>query len=250
MSEVDMSSETRNHSQTALAAALLAVAMLACSAGHAQDYPEYRSPVRDPDRIFRHHVWSWKELHEKNIVMQKRDFSCGAAALATVLQHYWGDPVTESRILEQFDDIFTPAEVQERIKNGLTITDLRRAAVKLGYQSSIGTLRYEQLQESKVPLVVGITVGEFKHFVVYRGTDGYYVYLADPARGNIRVPASDFVKQWQKNAVLVVAKKGQEPKTWSPLSLRPEETYHGELNRVEIQKQLTRRSVVLPAPKP
>jgi len=228
---------------------LLAAATAGVSTGGADDYPEHRSPVRDGDRTFRKHVWSWKELQEQNIVMQKRDFSCGAAALATVLQYYWGDHVTELQILKKFDDLFTPAEVRERIKNGLTITDLRRVAVKMGYQASIGTLRYEQLQESKVPLVVGITVGEFKHFVVYRGTDGYYVYLADPARGNIRIPASEFVKQWQKNAVLVVAKPRQEPKPSSSLSVRPEEIYHGHLNSVEIQKQVTRPAVVLPVPR-
>lgn len=228
---------------------LLAAATAGVSTGGADDYPEHRSPVRDGDRTFRKHVWSWKELQEQNIVMQKRDFSCGAAALATVLQYYWGDHVTELQILKKFDDLFTPAEVRERIKNGLTITDLRRVAVKMGYRASIGTLRYDQLQESKVPLVVGITVGEFKHFVVYRGTDGYYVYLADPARGNIRIPASEFVKQWQKNAVLVVAKPRQEPKPSSSLSVRPEEIYHGHLNSVEIQKQVTRPAVVLPVPR-
>ncbi len=233
-----------------IATVVLACCVLAPKLVHAQELPEYRSPIRDPNRIFRYHLWSWKELHEKNIVMQKRDFSCGAAALATVLQHYWGDPITELHVLKQFDEMFTPADVKDRIQNGLTITDLRRAAVKLGYQASIGTIRYDQLQESKVPLVVGITVGEFKHFVVYRGTDGYYVYLADPARGNIRIPASDFVKQWQKNAVLVVAKKGQEPKAWSPLAVQEEEIYHGQLNRVEIQKRVARPAAILPAPRP
>jgi len=211
---------------------------------------QLRSPVRDGARVFQRRVWSWKELHEQNIVMQKRDFSCGAAALATILQYYWGDPVTELQVLTKFDDLFTQDEVRDRIQNGLTLTDLRRAAVKLGYEASIGTLRFDQLGESKVPLIVGITVGEFKHFVVYRGHDGYYAYLADPARGNIRVPISEFVAQWQKNAVLVVAKPGAEPKDWSPLSLRPEEIYHGELNRVEIQKRLTRPAVRTPVHRP
>jgi predicted double-glycine peptidase len=36
------------------------------------------------------------------------------------------------------------------------------------------------------------SVDEFDHLVVYRGTDGRYVYMADPIRGNLRVPTTVF----------------------------------------------------------
>lgn len=222
-----------------LAAALFAFLPTTASA-------QLRAPVRDAQRVMQRDVWSWKELQERNIVMQKRDFSCGAAALATLMQYYWGDQITEHQILKQFDTLLTQDEVRDRIENGLTLTDLRRVSVKMGYLSTIGTLRFDQLVQSKVPVIVGLTVGEFKHFVVFRGAYGDYVYLADSARGNIRVPVNDFVKQWQKNAVLVVAKPKSEPKTWSPLSVREDEVYQGHLNRVEIQKQLGRSVVRTP----
>ncbi|MGE3317595.1 MAG: C39 family peptidase, partial [Planctomycetaceae bacterium] len=185
-----------------------------------------------------------------NVVMQKRDFSCGAAALATVIQFYWGDQVTEQQILRQFDTILTPDEVRDRIENGLTLTDLRKVSVKMGYLATIGTVRFDQLVKSKVPLIVGLSDGEFKHFVVFRGAYGDYVYLADSARGNIRVPVNEFVRQWQKNAVLVVAKPKEEPKTSSPLTVRADEVYQGHLNRVEVQKQLSRSVVRTPLRQP
>ena len=37
-------------------------------------------PVRDPEHIFSKRVKNYKELKRQNIVMQKRDYSCGAAA--------------------------------------------------------------------------------------------------------------------------------------------------------------------------
>ena len=41
--------------------------------------------------------WSWRELKDKNVVKQNRDYSCGAASLCTLLKYYWGDNVTEQK---------------------------------------------------------------------------------------------------------------------------------------------------------
>ena len=189
---------------------------------------------------------TWKELKQQNIVMQRRDFSCGAAALATLIKYYWGDNVTEMTFLLALDKILTVEETRDRIRNGLTLTDLRKAATKVGYQAALGELTYQKLTESKVPLVVGITVRDYKHFVVYRGTDGELVYLADPIRGNIRIPAAEFQEQWQENAVLVIAKPGEKVKDSSALSVRFEEIFLGELNKEMIQKTYLRTPVVFP----
>ncbi|MGE3313741.1 MAG: hypothetical protein AB7O26_01410, partial [Planctomycetaceae bacterium] len=127
------SSEIRSQSVGWSAAAVIAISLLPTTA-----QAQLRAPVRDSERIFQRNVWSWKELRETNVVMQKRDFSCGAAALATVIQFYWGDQVTEQQILRQFDTIQTPDEVRDRIENGLTLTDLRKVSVKMGYLATIG----------------------------------------------------------------------------------------------------------------
>jgi predicted double-glycine peptidase len=136
--------------------------------------------------------------------------------------------------------MLTIDEMKERIKNGLSLTDLRRLAVRIGYQASIGRLEFKALSESKIPLVVGIVINDFNHFVVYRGTDGHYVYLADPARGNVRTPIPEFLKQWQKNMALVVVKpgEGEKPRV-SPLMVRPEEIFLGETNRLYLRDRAT-----------
>src|SRR5690606_41610526 len=113
----------------------------------------------------------------------------------------------------------TVEELKERIQNGLSLTDLRRTSVQMGYQATIGRLEFEKLSESRIPLIVGIVVEDFDHFVVFRGTDGVWVYLADPARGNVRVPVHEFTSQWQQNAVLVVVKPDGEPTKMSPLTV-------------------------------
>ena len=195
------------------------------------------TPIRDPDHLFEKSVCNWKQIKQVHIVMQKRDYSCGAAALATILRYYWGDNVTEDQILAVIEKMLTPEEMKDRIKKGLAISDLRRASVEMGYLSSIGTLTFQKLSESKVPLIVGISPNGYDHFVVYRGMDCDWVYVADPIRGNIRISYIDFVRQWQKNAILVVAKSDQEPPKTSPLSVHCYEVRLGELNKQVIRTQ-------------
>jgi uncharacterized protein len=209
-------------------------------------WTELRDPIRDPDHTFRKFVWSWKDIRDRNVVKQNRDYSCGAASLCTLLQYYWGDKVTEQKVLDTVDAMLKPAERKERIVNGLSLTDLRRISVKLGYVASIGTLKFEQLSESKIPVLVPLTIGKFNHFAIFRGTDGYFVYLADPARGNVRTRIDEFLKQWQKNAILVVAKKDQDLRENAPLSLKAEEVYLGTLNRVFIEKQVANPLIATP----
>lgn len=182
------------------------------------------APVRDANRSFQQHVTSWKDLKRQSVVMQQRDYSCGAAALATVIQHYWGYDVSELQVLQVIEGFLTPAELKDRIENGITLTDLKRAADKLKYDVAIGKLSLDELAESKIPVIAAITVnGKYEHFVVVRGVRDDWVYLADPIRGNIRIRPEEFENQWIKHAVLVVVKPGQTASSVSTLYLRQNE---------------------------
>jgi len=203
--------------------------------------PSQTAPIRDREHQFQLKVPNYVATRQRNIVMQQRDFSCGAACLATICRYYWGDDVTELMVLEALDQLLTAKEADDRIKNGLAMSDLRRAAVKLGYQSVVGTTTFAKLGEMKVPAIVGIEPEGHKHFVVLKGTFGDYVYLADPIRGNIRMPVWEFVEQWQKNAILVVAKPGEKVKKFSPLSVREADICRGELNKQIIRSQESRQ---------
>ena len=194
--------------------------------------------LRDPDHIVEVHVSSWQELRRRNVVMQNYDYSCGAAALATVLQYYWNDSVTEKEILKALFKILTIDEIKDRTKKGMAISDLRRVSVEMGYLASIGTLTFDKLTEAKIPLIVPIHLQKYDHFVVYRGVAGGRVYLADPIRGNVRPTVSEFREQWNKNAILVVVKKNETPPVRSRLSLRPEEVGLGETNQQWVDQEL------------
>jgi predicted double-glycine peptidase len=199
------------------------------------------APILDRRFQFQLRAPSYVEIRQRNIVMQQRDYSCGAACLATICRYYWEDNVTEEMVLGALEQLLTPEEIEERIENGLAMTDLRRAAVKLGYNAVVGKLTFQKLSESKVPLIVGIQPRGHKHFVVYRGTDIDWVYVADPIRGNIRMETWDFRKQWQENAVLVISNPKKKVKDISPLSLTPFDLDRTQLNDFLIQTQPSRQ---------
>ena len=188
------------------------------------------APIRDSDFRFQKRVNNWIALRQRNIVMQQRDYSCGAAALATIARYYWQDDVTEDTFMQALLEMLTAEEVRDRVENGLAISDLRRVAVKKGYFSTIGTLPWNELVKTKVPLIIPIKTREHDHFVVYRGSDLDRVYLADPIRGNIRVPIPRFLGEWQKNAILVMAKPDAQPRGIAPLLVRDGDLFLGRSN--------------------
>lgn len=220
---------------------LFALGLVAAATAQAQVGP----PVRDEAHTFSRKVENYRDLKRKNIVMQKRDYSCGAAALATVAKYYWGDNVDEEFFLAILDHLLTPEEAKDRVENGLAMADLRKAAVEAGYTAVVGKVSFDKLADSKVPVVVGITVEGHDHFVVYRGTDGLYVYMADPIRGNLRIPSHEFIKQWQKNAILAIAKPGVKVKEYSRLSITANELFLGKLND-QVIRTATERPITRP----
>ncbi|TWT32060.1 C39 family peptidase [Blastopirellula retiformator] len=205
----------------------LVVVMTIATSADAQTRSQFGPPVRSRDNNIQAYARTWTAIRDQNIVKQQRDFSCGAAALATICRYYWGDPVTENQILGVVEKNLTRDELKERFENGLAISDLRLAAVKLGYLSTIGRLDIEKLAEAKVPLIVAIRLEETNHFVVVRGVANGWVFLADPARGNLRIPQFEFERIWIENAVLVVAKKGKAKSDVSQLEVRHEEMARG-----------------------
>lgn len=196
-------------------------------------------PIRDPRHFTEKYAYSWKAIKERHVVMQQSDYSCGAAALATLVRYYWGDDVDEKFFLEAILGNMTMAELRDRVKNGLSITDLRKAAVAKGYLAVLGERSLAQLTELRAPVVLRIVQGEYEHFVVFRGVLNDRVFLADPIRGNIRLSFDEFATLRKDRVVLVVAKPDTPLPQNAPLALHPHSPVQPEL-------QAARRELALP----
>ena len=193
------------------------------------------APIRDPERIIRRSVLSWKELKTQNVVMQGHDYSCGAAALATVQRYYWGDNVTERQVLNVVEKILTPEEITDRVLHGLSLADLQKTAQEMKYEATIGRISLSGLSGSKVPVIVALHLDSYDHFVVVRGFSDGDVYLADPVRGKIRIDVNKFTEQWIDNALLVVAKPGETASQYDQLAVLEKEVDFPWLNQQFIR---------------
>ncbi|RMF41122.1 MAG: hypothetical protein D6753_10235 [Planctomycetota bacterium] len=195
--------------------------------------------VRDPAFRMAKPVMSWKQMKNRHVVMQQRDYSCGAAALATLMRYYWGHDVSEADVLVVVERMLDAEQLRDRVENGLTMADLEEAARRMGYQSVVGQVTFEELKGSKVPVIVVVNLGGLNHFVVYRDDACGSVFLADPLRGNTRLSAEGFQQVWQRNAILVVAPPGQTSSERSQLGLTSADLHTGYLNKQVILRAAT-----------
>ncbi|MCI5162195.1 MAG: hypothetical protein D3917_09285 [Candidatus Electrothrix sp. AX5] len=156
---------------------------------------------------FKKPVKTWKDFLEQNIVMQKQDYSCGAAALATLMRSYFHDDITEKDILEDIVTHLSKEDFGDRKEKGLSLLDLQEFAQRHGYQAMGVKLKFSALPKLRGPVLVYLETSEYKHFAILRGIKEDRVFLADPSRGNIRLSVFEFAKKWPGIA-LVLGKKG------------------------------------------
>lgn len=130
-------------------------------------------------------VRSWKVLRDEGVVKQRFDYSCGAAALATLLRHYYGEPVDEAAVLKQI-----------AAKGPATFSSLSAAASHFGYDARGYALSLEALRQLGLPAIVFLHAGNDNHFSVLRSIDARAVALADPSLGNRVYAIPDFMRLW------------------------------------------------------
>jgi hypothetical protein len=146
-------------------------------------------------------VKSMRELRRRQMVPQSADYSCGAAALASVLRYHFGQQMTEK---EAILGMFKHGEQEKIRRRGFSMLDMKRFAIRQGLQAKgyrVGELK--ALQKVTVPVITLIETNRYKHFVVIRRTDDRFVYLSDPSWGNRKIPLGDFQKYWN-GAILVL----------------------------------------------
>ncbi|MFH1564506.1 MAG: cysteine peptidase family C39 domain-containing protein [bacterium] len=165
-------------------------------------------------------VKNWKQMREKNVSIQKFDFSCGTGSLATLMKYYFGDNVTEVMLLKDILDSLPEDVKNNRREKGLSLLDLKQAAERRGYQAYGVVLQPASLYKINRPVLVYLETDEFKHFSVFRGIKEDRIFLADPSRGNMRITAEKFLKEWKGRLTLVLDKVGFKASKNNSLSLK------------------------------
>jgi uncharacterized protein len=149
-------------------------------------------------------VRSVLETRQAQVVMQKYDLSCGAAALATLLNHQLGERLTEREVavglMRRADYIQTPSLVVQR--TGFSLLDLKRYVNTLGYVGEgLGQLSLNELDQY-APLIVPVNLSGYNHFVIFKAQARGQVWFIDPAWGHRHLPAPEFERAWLKTPEL------------------------------------------------
>ncbi len=132
-------------------------------------------------------------LRDAGVVRQQRDFSCGTAALATLLTHYFLRPTSEAELLEA---LLATVGSDALHRHGVSLRALATLAEARGLAASGVAVRAEALDALRAPAIAWLAPRGQPHFAVLRGVSPAAVELADPARGNVRVRRAAFERDF------------------------------------------------------
>lgn len=164
-------------------------------------------------------VTSIKERRFKSTVQQQFDFSCGSAALATLLSFHYDDKVTETDVFKAMYDIGDKDKIR---KEGFSLLDMKIYLEKRGYRADGFKISLDKLHDVGVPAIVLVNNKGFKHFIVIKGVTRNEVLVGDPALGSRAVTRREFEPSWNGLVFLVRNKKDvasrhfNQPAEWPP----------------------------------
>ena len=145
----------------------------------------------------------------KNIVRQAYDYSCGSAALTTLLDYYLGRNFQERHVMEGLLEYGETDKIVER--RGFSLLDMKRLVTALGHPAGGFKASVDDLVELEHPAIVPIEYAGFKHFVIVRDVIDGRVFIADPAVGNISFSLIRFQEVWDRNVLFIVFPGDKKP---------------------------------------
>jgi predicted double-glycine peptidase len=198
------------------------------------EYPLNLSTVSNAQGVESVQVYPNQYFKYRHIVHQAFDYSCGSAALTTILQFHLGLAVTEKDAME---GMLEHGEKEKIIaRRGFSLLDMKRYVATLGSDSGGFRGDMQDLAALTEPAIVPIDYAGFKHFVVVKGVRDGKVYIADPAAGNIAFSTQEFAGLWDKGTLFVIYPSKTRPAVKSELALTEQElgTIAPDLVRADI----------------
>lgn len=127
------------------------------------------------------------------VIRQRYDFSCGSAALATLLRYHYGIPTDESMT---FNGMWEKGDQDAIRKSGFSLLDMKRYLAAHDLETQGFRVTLDQVAKTKVPGIALTVTKGYRHFVVVKGVSEKYVLVGDPSRGLIRYTRPEFMKIW------------------------------------------------------
>jgi predicted double-glycine peptidase len=185
-------------------------------------------------------VTSIRETRLGGTLLQKYDFSCGSAAVATLLTHHYGYPISESVI---FEDMYRRGDQNKIKREGFSLLDLKRGLAAHGFEADGFVQPLDKLVEARLPAIVLINENGYMHFVVLKGLTDQRVLIGDPANGTRAISRAAFNAIWPSGLLLVVHNRVKSARfnlasDWraAPQALLADGVHRGSLTNVTLPK--------------
>jgi len=149
-------------------------------------------------------VTSLKEERLRSTIRQQYDFSCGSAALSTLLTHHYGYAVTEAAVFQQ---MFALGDQQKIRRDGFSMLDMKRYLQAHGFEANGFESPLDSLRDAGIPGIVLINERGYNHFVVVKGLRDGRVLFGDPAGGTRAQPRAEFESLWMNQIVFVITNR-------------------------------------------
>lgn len=146
-------------------------------------------------------VASYAERRFQTVLRQQYDFSCGSAALASLLRFHYQDPVGE---LDVFADMWAHGDQARIQKQGFSMLDMKQYLARRGYRSDGFKTGLAQLAQAQVPAITIINNKGYMHFVIIKGLNTAEALIGDPAQGLKILDLAQFQALWENRILFII----------------------------------------------
>jgi len=150
---------------------------------------------------------SYREFRYEGVIGQTDWYTCGPAAVATLLTYYCDIPTTEVEALELAEGFMRGMGLEPGPGRGINALALKQTLEAKGIPTKGFRVRPEDLRDyfarGGLPVIAHLTRPR-KHFVVAVGMVGDQIVLADPSWGRSIIPFSTLVEERGYSEVVLV----------------------------------------------
>lgn len=197
---------------------VIAAALAGCLlAPHAQAQPSMAHVANIAGSDVRLPLTSLQQMRRAGTLLQQYDFSCGSAALATLLTYHYGHPVSEQNVLEQ---MYARGEQEKIRREGFSLLDMKHYLDRLGFAADGFEQPLDKLLDARVPAIVLINEAGYHHFVVVKGLTRDRVLIGDPAKGTRALPRAQFESLWIGKLLFVIHNRMEQARFNRPADWR------------------------------
>ena len=167
-------------------------------------------------------VITYRDIPFRTVVRQQHDYSCGSAAVATLLTYHYGAPRTEADV---FEAMYAVGDRKRIEAQGFSLLEMKLYLEGQGYAADGFRLSYDQLAKLTTPSIAMINTGNYRHFVVVKGASDTHILVGDPMLGLRTYKRAEFEGMWNSVAFVIRDRRDEakynDEKEWQPFAPTP-----------------------------